>query len=99
MHSKTRGNIAKVKLLNLAYLTNILILNTSWRKRSLHCARYCKIVFNLDIKSADKVHSIVENVSRTLVKTNVSRLVSEVIYTIHEAYIYGTFKNIHLSEK
>ena len=58
-----------------------------------------KIMFNLDIESTDKTQSIVNNVSRALVKKKVLMLGSKEIDTINNSDIYDTYKEIYLSEK
>ena len=58
-----------------------------------------KITFNLDIESTDKTHSIVNNVGRALVKKKVFMLGSQDIDTISNSDIYGTYKDLYLSEK
>ena len=49
-----------------------------------------KITFNLDIESTDKAGSIVNNVSRTLVKKKVLMLGSKDIDTINNSDVYDT---------
>ena len=58
-----------------------------------------KIMFNLDIESTDKTRSVVNNVSRALVKKKVLMLGSKEIDTINNSDIYDTYKEIYLSEK
>ena len=56
-------------------------------------------MFNLDIESTDKTRSVVNNVSRALVKKKVLMLGSKEIDTINNSDIYDTYKEIYLSEK
>ena len=58
-----------------------------------------EITFNLDIESTDKVRSIENNVGRALVKKKVLMLGSKEIDTINNSDIYGTYKDLYLSEK
>ena len=58
-----------------------------------------KITFNLDLESTDKTRGIVINVGRTLVKQKALTLGSKEIDTTYNADIYGTYKDLQLSEK
>ena len=58
-----------------------------------------KNTFNLDIESADKARSVVNNVSRALVKKKVLMLGSKDIDTINNSDIDGTYKDLYLSKK
>ena len=58
-----------------------------------------KIRFNLDIESTEKSRSVVNNVGRVLVKKKVLMLGSKEIDTINNSDIYGTYKNLYLSNK
>ena len=58
-----------------------------------------EITFNLDIESTDKARSIENNVGRALVKKKVLMLGSKEIDTINNSDIYGTYKDLYLSEK
>ena len=58
-----------------------------------------KITFNLDITTADKVRSIVNNVGRVLVRKKVLMLGSKEIDTINDSNIYDTYNDLYLSEK
>ena len=58
-----------------------------------------KITFNFDIQSTDKTRSIVNNVSRALVKKNVIMLASKDIHKINNSDIYDMYKELYLSEK
>ena len=58
-----------------------------------------KITFNLDIESTGKTHSIVSNVDISLVKKIVLKLESKENYTINNADIYDTCKDLYFSEK
>ena len=58
-----------------------------------------KIKFNLDIESADKVRSVVNNVGRALLKRKVLMLGSKDIDTINSSDIYDIYKDLYRSEK
>ena len=58
-----------------------------------------EITFNLDIEPTDKARSIESNVGRALVKKKVLMLGSKEIDTINNSDIYGTYKDLYLSEK
>ena len=58
-----------------------------------------KITFNLDITTAEKVRSVVNNVGRAIVKKKVLMLGSKEIDTINNSNIYDTYKYLYLSEK
>ena len=55
--------------------------------------------FNPDIESTDKTRSIVNNVGRALVEKQMLMLGSKEINTINNSDIYGTYKDLYLSEK
>ena len=56
-------------------------------------------MFNLDITSTDKARSIVNNISRALVKKKVLMLGSKDIDTINNSDIYDIYRDLYLSEK
>ena len=58
-----------------------------------------KITFNLDITSTNKARSVVNNVSRELVKKKVLIPGSKDIDTINNSDICDTYKDVYLSEK
>ena len=58
-----------------------------------------KIMVSLEIESADKARSVLNNVSRALVKKKELILGSEAIDTVNNSDIYDTYKNLFLSEK
>ena len=58
-----------------------------------------KITFSLDITSTDKFCSVVNNVTRALVKKKALMLGSKEIDTINNSDIYDIYKDLYLSEK
>ena len=58
-----------------------------------------KITFNLDIESTGKTRSVVSNVARALVKTNVLMLGSKDIDAINNSDIYDTCRDLYLRVK
>ena len=58
-----------------------------------------KITFNLDIESADKARSFVNNVGRAFVKKKLLILGSKAIDTINNSDIYDTYKDLYLTKK
>ena len=58
-----------------------------------------KITFNLDIESTERVHSVMNNVGRALVKKKVLMLGSKDTDTINNSDIHDTHKDLYLSEK
>ena len=58
-----------------------------------------KTMFNLEIESSDKEHSVVNNVDRALVKNKEFILGSKEIDTINNSHIYGKYKDLYLSKK
>ena len=56
-------------------------------------------MFDLDIESKEKTRSVVNNVSRALVKKKILMLGSKEIDTIDNSDIYDTYKDLYLSEK
>ena len=58
-----------------------------------------KITFNLDIESTGKTRSVVRNVARALVKTNVLMLGSKDIDAINNSDIYDTCRDLYLRVK
>ena len=66
-----REHIAKVNMLNIAHPNQHIDIEIPHGSRGhIIVPDTVKITFNLDIKSTDKTRSIVNNVSRTLVKKN-----------------------------
>ena len=66
-----REHIAKVNMLNIAHPNQHIDIEIPHGSRDhIIVPDTVKITFNLDIKSTDKTRSIVNNVSRTLVKKN-----------------------------
>ena len=57
-----------------------------------------KITFSLEIESADKARSVLNNVGKALVKKKLI-LGSEAIDTINNSDIYDQYKNLFLSKK
>ena len=97
---RKREHIAKVNMPNITYPnqhTDIEIPHGS--RDHVIVPDTVKIKFNLDIESTDKTHSIVSNVGRALVKKKVFMLGSQDIDTISNSDIYGTYKDLYLSEK
>ena len=95
-----REHIAKVNMPNITYPNQHNDIEIP------HGSRYhvivpdtVRITFNLDIKSTDKTHSIVNNVGRALVKKKLFMLGSQDIDTISNSDIYGTYKDLYLTEK
>ena len=58
-----------------------------------------QITLTFDIQSTDKTRSIVNNVSRALVKKKVLMLASKDIHKINNSDIYDMYKDLYLSEK
>ena len=58
-----------------------------------------KIMFNLDNESTEKVRTTVNSLGRALVKKMMLILGVKEIYITNNADIYGTLKNLYLSEK
>ena len=95
-----RGHISKVNISNIAHPNqHIDIEIPHGSKDHVNVPDTFKIKFNLDIESTNKTRSIVNNVSRALVKKNVLMLGSEDIDTINNSDVYDTYKDLYLSEK
>ena len=95
-----REHIAKVNIPNLACPNqNIDIEIPHGSRDHVIIPDTVKITFNLEITSADKAHSVVNNVGRVLVQKKVLMFVSKQIDTINKLDIYNTYKDLYLSEK
>ena len=95
-----REHIAKVNMPNITYPNQHSDIEIPHGSRDhVIVPDTVKITFNLDIESTDKTHSIVNNVGRALVKKKVFMLGSQDIDTISNSDIYGTYKDLYLSEK
>ena len=95
-----REHIAKVNMPNIAYPNKHIDTEIQHGSRD-HAILpgTINITFNLGIESKDKMHSIVNNVSRALVKEKMLMLGSKGIDTINNSDIYITYKDLYLSEK
>ena len=95
-----REHIAKVNMSKIAYPNQHIDIEIPHGSTDYVIASDAvKITFNLDLDSTDKTHSIVINVGRTLVKQKALTLGSKKIDTTYNADIYGTYKDLQLSEK
>ena len=95
-----REHIVKVNMPNIAYPNQHIDIEIPHGSRDHEIIPdIIKITFNLDIKSTDKVRSVVNNVGRALVKKKVLILGSKEIDTINNPDIYGTYKDLYLSNK
>ena len=95
-----REHIAKVNMPNIAYPNQHIDIEIPHGSRDHEIIPdTIKITFNLDIKSTDKAHSVVNNVGRTLVKKKVLIIGSKEIDTINNPDIYDTYKDLYLSKK
>ena len=95
-----REHIAKVIIPNIAYPNQYIDIEIPHGSIDhLIVPDTVKITFNLDITSTDKTRSVVNNVGRALVKKEVLMLVPKEIDTINNSGIYGTYKDLYLSEK
>ena len=95
-----REHIAKVNMPNITYPNQHSDIEIPHGSRDhVIVPDTVKITFNLDIESTDKTHSIVNNGGRALVKKKVFMLGSQDIDTISNSDIYGTYKDLYLSEK
>ena len=95
-----KEHIAKVNMPNIAYPnqhTDIEIPDGS--RDHVIIPGTVKITFNLDVESADKARSVVNNVGRGLVKKKVLKLGSTDIDTTDNSDAYDTYKDLYLSEK
>ena len=95
-----RGHISKVNMSNIAHPNQHIDIKIPHGSRDhVNVPDTVKIKFNLDIESTNKARSIVNNVSRALVKTNVLMFGSEDIDTINNSDVYDMYKDLYLSEK
>ena len=95
-----REHIAKVNMSNIAYPNQHNDIEIPHGSRDHAIAPgTVKITFNLDIESADKARSIVNNVGRALVKKKVLMPGSKDIDTINNSDIYDMYKDLYLSKK
>ena len=94
-----REHISKVNIPNIAYPKQHIDIEIPKGSRDhLIIPDTVKIRFNLDFKSIDKAHSVVNNVGRALVKKKELKLGSTSIDTIDNSDIYDTYKDLYLSE-
>ena len=95
-----REHIAKVNMLNTAYPNQHIDIEIPHGSRDhVIIPNTVKITFNLDVESADKARSVVNNVGRALVKKKVLVLDSKDIDTINNSDIFDTYKDLYLSKK
>ena len=79
-----REHVAKVNMPNIAYPNQHIDIEIRHGSRDhVIIPDAVKITFNLDTTSTDKVHSVVSNVGRALVKKKVLMLGSKEIDTIN----------------
>ena len=95
-----REHIAKVNMANIAYPNQHIDIEMPHGSRDhLIIPDTVKITFNLDITSTGKARSVINNVSRVLVKKKVFMPGSNKIDTINNSNIYDMYKDLALSEK
>ena len=95
-----REHIAKVNKPNIAYPSQHIDTEIPHGSRDhVIIPNAIKITFNRDIESADKAHSVVNNVGRALVKKKVLMLGSKDINTINNPDLYDTYKDLYQSKK
>ena len=95
-----REHIAKVNMLNTAYPNQHIDIEIPHGSRDhVIIQNTVKITFNLDVESADKARSVVNNVGRALVKKKVLVLDSKDIDTINNSDIFDMYKDLYLSKK
>ena len=95
-----REHIAKVNMPNIAYPNQHIDIEMPHGSRDhLIIPDTVKITFNLDITSTGKARSVINNVSRVLVKKKVLMPGSNKIDTINNSNIYDMYKDLALSEK
>ena len=95
-----RKHMTKVNMPNMTYPnqhTDTVIPHSS--RDHVIVPDTMKIMFNLDAESTDKVHSVVKNVGRALVKKEVLILGSKDIDMINNSDIYDTYKDLYLTKK
>ena len=95
-----REHIAKVNMPNIAHPNQHIEIEILHGSRDhVIIPDTVKNTFNLDIESADKARSVVNNVSRALVKKKVLMLGSKDMDTINNSDIDGTYKDLYFSKK
>ena len=95
-----RKHIEKANMKDIAYPNeHIDIEIPRGSKDHINVSDTVKITFDLDIESTDKARNVVNDVGRTLVKKKVLMLGAKEIDTINNSDIYGTYKDLDLSEK
>ena len=95
-----REHIAKVNMPNIAYPNQHIDTEIQHGSRDHAIVRdTINITLNLGIESTDKIHSIVNNVGRSLVAKKMLMLGSKDIDTINNSDICVTYKDLYLSEK
>ena len=95
-----REHITKVNMPNIAYPNQHIDIEIPHGSRDhVIIPDTVKITFNLDITSTNKARSVVNNVSRALVKKKVLIPGSKDIDTINNSDICDTYKDVYLSEK
>ena len=92
-----REHIAKVNMPNIVYLNQHEIPHGS--RDHVIIPDTVKITLSLDITSTDKACSVANNVDRALMKKKVLMLGPKQIDMINNSEIYGTYKDLYLSEK
>ena len=89
-----REHMAKVNMPNIAYQNQHIDIEIPHGSRDhVIIPDTVKITFNLGIESTEKLCSVVNNVSRALVKKKVLMLGSRDIDTIKNSDIYDTYKD------
>ena len=95
-----REHIAKVNMPNIAQPNQHINIDIPHGSRDHEIVPdTVKITFNLDITSADKAGSVVNNVGRAVMKKKVLILGSKDISTINNSDVYDTYKDLYLSWK
>ena len=95
-----REHIAKVNMSNIAQPNQHINIDIPHGSRDHEIVPdTVKITFNLDITSADKAGSVVNNVGRAVMKKKVLILGSKDISTINNSDVYDTYKDLYLSWK
>ena len=95
-----REHISKVNIPSIAYPSQHIDIDIPHGSRDyVIVPNTVKIAFNFDIESTDKARSVVNYVSRALVKVKVLMLGSADIDAINNSDIYDTCKDLYLSKK
>ena len=95
-----REHIVKVNMSNIAQPNQHINIDIPHGSRDHEIVPdTVKITFNLDITSADKAGSVVNNVGRAVMKKKVLILGSKDISTINNSDVYDTYKDLYLSWK